>query len=336
MRMMSWRAIAPIALGMVACGPMTEEEQSTEGAELSSRYSDAANAPIPDDNATGVVREILVEQAWDLIQQLRVSVSVRHTYRGDLRVTLAAPNGREVVLHDQTGGSTDNLTIDRVIHDFDGQRIGGFWDLRVSDLAAQDTGVLVSWALAVETVPGPTPCDTTACDAGTHCELEEVQCVQAPCWPVPVCVPDAEDVCAGHACPVGQHCEPQVIYCVMAPCPPAVPECVADAAWHQEAADFGTTNPYRNSQRLSQSFTAPADATRLKLHFDRFETEQGYDFVTVLGANGAVLARWSGRLSDMAPELNVTPGAQVQVVFTSDSSITGAGFHIQAISWWRG
>lgn len=34
-------------------------------------------------------------------------------------------------------------------------------------------------------------CDNVRCAEGTHCELVEVQCIRAPCDPVPECRPDA-------------------------------------------------------------------------------------------------------------------------------------------------
>ena len=37
-----------------------------------------------------------------------------------------------------------------------------------------------------------TACDTVRCQGGTHCELVQVQCVRAPCDPVPQCVPDGD------------------------------------------------------------------------------------------------------------------------------------------------
>jgi hypothetical protein len=37
-----------------------------------------------------------------------------------------------------------------------------------------------------------TACDTVRCAGGTHCELVQVQCVRAPCDPVPQCVGDAD------------------------------------------------------------------------------------------------------------------------------------------------
>lgn len=35
-------------------------------------------------------------------------------------------------------------------------------------------------------------CDNVRCASGSHCELLTVQCVRAPCPPVPECKPDAD------------------------------------------------------------------------------------------------------------------------------------------------
>lgn len=37
-----------------------------------------------------------------------------------------------------------------------------------------------------------TTCDNVRCMAGTHCEMIPVQCIKAPCPPVPECKPDAD------------------------------------------------------------------------------------------------------------------------------------------------
>lgn len=71
-------------------------------------------------------------------------------------------------------------------------------------------------------------CDTVKCSAGNHCELQEVQCIRAPCPPQPSCVPDTvKDPCATVRCAAGTHCEAKQVQCIKAPCPP-IAECVAD------------------------------------------------------------------------------------------------------------
>ncbi len=70
----------------------------------------------------------------------------------------------------------------------------------------------------------PPTCDDVTCDEGSTCELQEVQCIRAPCPPVPVCVP-SYPTCANVRCGGGQVCEMQEVQCIRAPCPP-VPVCV--------------------------------------------------------------------------------------------------------------
>ena len=82
------------------------------------------------------------------INELRVSLSIDHTYRGDLRVVLYAPSGRQHVLHDRTGGSADDLELaDVPVTTFAGESRTGSWRLQVIDGAAQDVGTLNAWSL---------------------------------------------------------------------------------------------------------------------------------------------------------------------------------------------
>ncbi len=54
-------------------------------------------------------------------------------------------------------------------------------------------------------------CANFRCATGTHCEMVEVQCVRAPCRPVPQCAPDKPPSSAGvscglNTCAPGQEC----------------------------------------------------------------------------------------------------------------------------------
>jgi hypothetical protein len=53
-------------------------------------------------------------------------------------------------------------------------------------------------------IPLPS-CDGMECDAGSSCELVQVQCIRAPCPPQPQCVPSTPRVC-NLACKLGTHC----------------------------------------------------------------------------------------------------------------------------------
>ncbi|GIG88733.1 hypothetical protein Pen02_36690 [Plantactinospora endophytica] len=75
-----------------------------------------------------------------------VEVHIVHTYRGDLVVSLVAPDGSAYVLHNRTGGEADNLDQTFGV-DLSGEAPNGTWRLRVQDAAAQDVGYLNSWRL---------------------------------------------------------------------------------------------------------------------------------------------------------------------------------------------
>jgi hypothetical protein len=68
------------------------------------------------------------------------------------------------------------------------------------------------------------------CGAGTRCELIAPPCPAGagPCPSQPTCVPDvAIDQCAAVRCRGGTHCEVQEVQCIRAPCNPVV-TCVPD------------------------------------------------------------------------------------------------------------
>ncbi|MCC7383434.1 MAG: proprotein convertase P-domain-containing protein [Deltaproteobacteria bacterium] len=102
---------------------------------------------IPDDRSGGVTSRIELSGVGSP-RSLTASLAVTHPYRGDLRVTLTAPNGRSQVLHDKAGGSFDDLVLENVdISALGGANPAGVWRLQVEDLAASDTGTLNGWSL---------------------------------------------------------------------------------------------------------------------------------------------------------------------------------------------
>lgn len=75
-----------------------------------------------------------------------VAVDIRHTYKGDLRVDLVAPDGSIYNLHNRSGGSADNI-IGTFNVNLSSEAINGTWRLRVNDNAAGDTGYINSWSI---------------------------------------------------------------------------------------------------------------------------------------------------------------------------------------------
>ncbi|UYQ64186.1 S8 family peptidase [Streptomyces peucetius] len=78
---------------------------------------------------------------------LSVPVNIQHTYIGDLRVQLVAPDGTVYTLKSYgTGGSADNINTTYSVN-ASSETANGTWKLRVSDNAWWDTGKIDSWAL---------------------------------------------------------------------------------------------------------------------------------------------------------------------------------------------
>ncbi len=75
-----------------------------------------------------------------------VSVNIVHTYRGDLKVDLVAPDGSLYTISNRAGGSADNLVGTYTIN-LSTEALNGTWKLRVNDNAAGDIGYINSWSV---------------------------------------------------------------------------------------------------------------------------------------------------------------------------------------------
>ncbi|MFD9302036.1 S8 family serine peptidase [Streptomyces sp. NPDC060048] len=77
---------------------------------------------------------------------LKVGVNIAHTYIGDLKVDLVAPDGTVYTVHNRAGGSTDNINQTYTVN-ASSEVANGTWKLRVNDNAGGDTGKIDSWSL---------------------------------------------------------------------------------------------------------------------------------------------------------------------------------------------
>ncbi len=73
-----------------------------------------------------------------------VAVNIVHTYVGDLRVRLIAPDGSAYTLRNRTGGSADNIVATYTVN-LSSEAINGTWNLEVFDGAGGDVGYINSW-----------------------------------------------------------------------------------------------------------------------------------------------------------------------------------------------
>ena len=114
---------------------------------LSETYGNDTAFPIPDSSSAGVSSPVTVSGAsGNASSQTQVYVNITHTWIGDLIVTLRAPDGSAYVLHNRTGGSTDNIDATYTV-DLSSESKNGTWTLHVSDNAAADTGTLNAWSI---------------------------------------------------------------------------------------------------------------------------------------------------------------------------------------------
>ncbi len=120
----------------------------TSGGDVSRSYSATPNISIPDNSPTGVSSTIQVSDTGT-ITDAKLSLSITHTYRGDLKVTLTKGTDT-IVVHDRTGGSADDLSVMELsLPALSGKPLAGTWTLTVADNARLDTGTLASWSLDV-------------------------------------------------------------------------------------------------------------------------------------------------------------------------------------------
>ncbi|WP_363796262.1 S8 family serine peptidase [Lysobacter firmicutimachus] len=75
-----------------------------------------------------------------------ISVTIYHTYKGDLKVDLVAPDGSIYNLHNRTGSSTDNV-IGTFTKNLSTEALNGTWKLRVNDNAGGDVGRIDTWSV---------------------------------------------------------------------------------------------------------------------------------------------------------------------------------------------
>ncbi|WP_242007589.1 M4 family metallopeptidase [Luteimonas cucumeris] len=115
------------------------------GGEDPQTYTNDTDVPISD-NATVASPITVSGRTGRGPQDASITVDVIHTYRGDLRVDLVAPDGSSYNLHNRTGGSADNVQ-GTFTKNLKSEKLNGTWKLRVNDNASGDTGYINSWSI---------------------------------------------------------------------------------------------------------------------------------------------------------------------------------------------
>jgi subtilisin-like proprotein convertase family protein len=195
-QLIRWRILAPglallagvafsgtIALAGAAHGPTAGHAVA---GPLTTYMSTDVPKPIPD---SGTVTSTLLIPAVGTVSTLDVvGLTISHTLPADLRLVLISPIGTRVTLFsNQCGGDdwnsgntgfslsdgalaplgeicppgADSYKPEGALSAFAGQAITGLWTLEVNDVAAEDSGELQAWGLAIPGAPAqPTPTRT--------------------------------------------------------------------------------------------------------------------------------------------------------------------------------
>lgn len=123
----------------------------------------AANQAIPDHSRQGILVPIKVTEG-PKGRRILVSVNVTHPYRGDVRLSLIDPSGREVLLKASTLGDEQANVVGTYGIDMEPSedltplskfQKSGTWYLRAADTFRRETGMLVDWKLIFEGTQQP-------------------------------------------------------------------------------------------------------------------------------------------------------------------------------------
>ncbi|MGZ7080788.1 MAG: proprotein convertase P-domain-containing protein, partial [Thermoanaerobaculia bacterium] len=114
---------------------------------------------IPDQDPAGIESQLVITDARE-IAKIYVHVDIAHPARGDLNITLVAPDGREVALQqssfDRSADVHATYGLDALpaqpLDVLNGMPAAGTWRLRVADVLPQDAGTLLSWSLLIQFV----------------------------------------------------------------------------------------------------------------------------------------------------------------------------------------
>jgi hypothetical protein len=118
---------------------------STGGGGSTQTYSNTTDYAI-NDNATVDSPIAVSGRSGNAPSNASVTVAIVHTYIGDLKVDLVAPDGTLYNIHNHTGSSTDNINKTMTLN-LSTEALNGTWKLRVNDNASQDTGYINSWSV---------------------------------------------------------------------------------------------------------------------------------------------------------------------------------------------
>jgi hypothetical protein len=105
----------------------------------------------------------------------------------------------------------------------------------------------------------------------------------------------------------------------------------ASGAWSRFPVAVESPHPYPKDTQLSWDISLPTDyrITRFRILFRKFDTEDGFDTVTVSDSNGNQVATYSGERGEFLSA--AIPGSTARITLKSDRRNTKFGFVIDSV-----
>ena len=107
-------------------------------------YGNETDVPIPDRASVESLVSV-TGRAGNAPSNAQVGVNIVHTYRGDLEVSLVAPDGTVRQLKKASRSDSADNVIETYTVNLSSETLNGTWRLRVRDRAAGDTGYIDGW-----------------------------------------------------------------------------------------------------------------------------------------------------------------------------------------------
>ena len=100
--------------------------------------------------------------------------------------------------------------------------------------------------------------------------------------------------------------------------------------WYYETLSIDSPHNYSNYYNGTQEYSKPG-ATQVSVHFSRFETENGYDYVYIKDKTGTTKAQYTGTKSAFWATVD---GDKILLNLVSDYSITAYGYHVDQVAYY--
>lgn len=100
--------------------------------------------------------------------------------------------------------------------------------------------------------------------------------------------------------------------------------------WYYETRSIDSPHNYTNNYNGTNKYSKPG-ATQVSVHFSRFETENGYDYVYIKDKSGTTKAQYTGNKSAFWATVD---GDEIQINLVSDYSVTAYGYHIDQVAYY--